>query len=424
MQPVSASKCPECQTPVVKPDSGSPWCPQCEWNLAEFDARSRLPFGWRLLVKSAYRRAFVQDRALYEEFSERRPDGHTPTLARLVLLAVSVLMTLGTLACALFGVVEISEGGTTILAGLGLVLIALILRPRLGRPPKRARRLRREAAPTLYGLVDRIAEAAGSPKPDFISIAFSYNAGTGRAGLLQRRFLTLGIPMWLVLEPEQKVALLGHEMGHFANGSSRRSLLVRPALRTFEVLTDYAHFRESTAPNAEGGRRWMHLTEKAARAVMRFVSTIFLLVHLALAALGMRDARRAEYLADGTASDVAGTDAVLGLHERMLLLPRIANTVGYSAETKRSLQWLGLASQIHTAKRGDVPMLGQATVRATSLWDAHPPTGLRMRMAKAWPAQTGKVVLTPAESAAIDRELNDWYAAAHAAMLGARSFRG
>ena len=422
MQPASSSKCPECQTSLVKPDQGRPWCPSCEWNLPDLDPRGRLPFGWRLLVKPAYRRAFAQDKALFAEFSERRPDGRFRTLSHVLMVLMSLGLTIGTAVLALVGLVDVSEGGLMILAGLGLILAALILRPRLGRLPKRARRLRREAAPTLYGLVDRIAEAAGSPTPDFISIAFSYNAGTGRAGLLQRRFLTLGIPMWLVLEPEQKVALLGHEIGHFVNVGSRRSLMVQPALRTFAVLTDYTQFRESMAQ--AGSRRPMNAAERAARAVVRFVSMAFLLVHLGLAGLGRRDARRAEYLADGTAADVAGTDALIGLHERTLLLPRIANTVGNNAETKRSLQWLGLASTIHTAKRGDVPMLAQGTQRATSLWDSHPPLGLRMRMAKAWPPQKPKVELTAAESAAIDRELNDWYAAAHAAMLGARDFRG
>jgi Zn-dependent protease with chaperone function len=422
MQPASSPNCPECQTPVVNPERGRPWCPSCEWNLAEFDPRGRLPFGWRLVIKPAYRRAFSQDKALYDEFSARRPDGRPRTAAHLFMVALSLAMALGTFVCALIGLVDVSEGGVMIFAGLGLILIALILRPRLGRLPKPARRLRREAAPTLYALVDRVAEAAGTPAPEFISIAFSYVTGTGRGGLFQRRYLTLGIPMWLVLEPEQKVALLGHEMGHFVNVGSNRSMLVQPALRTFSVLTDYTQFRESILQ--VGNRRKMNGFELLFRMVMRLVSTVFLLIHLGLAALGMRDMRRAEYLADGTAADVAGTDALVGLQERMLLLPRIANVVGYNAETKRSLQWLGLASQIHANRHEDVPMLGQATMRATSLWDEHPPLGLRLRMAKAWPAQKPKVELTAAESAAIDRELNDWYAAAHAAMLGARDFRG
>ena len=71
MQPVSSSKCPECQTSLVKPDQGGPWCPSCEWSLPEFDPRGRVPLGWRLLIKPAYRRAFAQDKALFEEFSAR-----------------------------------------------------------------------------------------------------------------------------------------------------------------------------------------------------------------------------------------------------------------------------------------------------------------------------------------------------------------
>jgi hypothetical protein len=63
-------------------------------------------------------------------------------------------------------------------------------------------------------------------------------------------------------------------------------------------------------------------------------------------------------------------------------------------------------------------------MRETSLWDSHPPAGLRARMVEARPAREPLIELSEDESARIDRELAGWYGASHRRLLGAEGFHG
>jgi hypothetical protein len=69
-----------------------------------------------------------------------------------------------------------------------------------------------------------------------------------------------------------------------------------------------------------------------------FISRPFLLIHLTLAAVGLRDHQRAEYLADSIAADVAGTAAV-SLNDQMLYYDTTMNIVRHGAETGRPTTW-------------------------------------------------------------------------------------
>jgi hypothetical protein len=55
-------------------------------------------------------------------------------------------------------------------------------------------------------------------------------------GLRRRRVVHIGIPLWFTLEPQPRVAVLGHEVGHFVNGDLRRSLLVGSSIDTLIEL--------------------------------------------------------------------------------------------------------------------------------------------------------------------------------------------
>lgn len=417
--------CPECAMPLYQADSGPAWCPECQWNLGELGPVLDAPRGWGWLVKRSHRTAFRLDGELFAKFSAVRPAGPETSAVARILLTVSMMLLIGVSALAVFGVVLIGHGGSAVVGGALLILIAVMLRPRLGRLPKRGRRLRRADYPALYSLVDRVAQAAGTCAPDVIAVDFRYNASTWRAGLRQRRVLSLGMPLWLVLEPQQRVALVAHEVGHQVNGDPVRGLLVQPAMRTFGVLAEYTNVSRRSFDRVMYGRGGSGQgVQLLLMAVMKVFSSVCLLIHTGLTALGLRDHQRAEYLADGIAVDVAGTAAVVGLADRLILLPQIANIVGHNAETKFVSQWLGMAEHLHESRAQQLPILRQLTARHTSLWSQHPPTGLRARMAEAWPASEGRVAVTPEESAAVDRELLDWYRAAHAQILGTRSFRG
>lgn len=222
------------------------------------------------------------------------------------------------------------------------------------------------------------------------------------------------------------MALLAHEVGHQVNGDPMRSLLVQPAMRTFGMLARYTHVSQRSFDRvmytpARAGRGT--ILELLVMLAMKLFSSICLLIHAALNTLGFRDRQRAEYLADGIAVDVAGSTAMIGLADRLILMPQIANIIGYNAETQLVSQWRVLARSLHTSRAEQLPLLRQLTTRNTTLWSQHPPTGLRARMAEAWPTTEPRVSLTDQESTAINAELQDWFKATHAKILGSRSFR-
>src|SRR5207244_8660082 len=56
------------------------------------------------------------------------------------------------------------------------------------------------------------------------------------SGLRRRRVLGLGVPLLAILEPQERVALVAHELAHARNGDVGRTLVVSSALRTLEEI--------------------------------------------------------------------------------------------------------------------------------------------------------------------------------------------
>jgi heat shock protein HtpX len=422
----SASVCPGCGSELARPDRGQPWCPACEWNLGVYDPEVVPSRGWRWLDRRAHALAFRLDRALFAELSRERPTRPGWTLARVVLVAISALLVLLTLGCLGLGIWLVAQAFPSwpIVPGVLLILVAVGLRPRLGRRPPRKHVLRRDRAPALFALVDRVAAAVGTAPPQVIAVEPSFNAFMGRFGLRWRSALLLGVALWVTLPPPLRVVLLAHELAHTVNGDPAHGLLVQPALDTFRRLARATDSDRTIGEITMNDRPNLNFLRLVIEVLLWAVSRVFLLVHLGLLALGMRDHQRAEYLADAVSVDVAGTEAVADMLDRMVLLPSITTLIRYNAPTVRPEAWRKLADSFHASRTGQLPFLRQLTARSTSLWDSHPPAGMRARMVRAWPAREPSVVVGQEESARIDAELAGWYAATHRLILGTREFDG
>jgi heat shock protein HtpX len=423
----SGPSCPQCGEATVQPEAGKPWCPACEWNLAVYDPVLLPPRGWRWLERRGHGLALRLNRSLFAEFARARPARPGWSRARSVLTVISAGFFAATLACVAVGAWlifhRLPPDGWTIL-GVVLVIVGVLLRPRLGRRPRRTRRASRAQAPTLFKLIDGVASAAGAPRPDTVALDYSYNARTGRYGLRRRTVLWLGAPLWLTLGPSGRIALLAHELGHQVNGDPNRGLLIQPAVESVRRLARAAGADLTLAHVFDEDRRRLSGSRLVIELTMWIVSRPFLLAYLVLSAIGMRDHQRAEYLADGIATDVAGTEAVVDLLDRLVLTDEIIVLIGYRAETGGPLAWASQIEGLHTRRSGDLRYLRQVTERSASLLDSHPPAGLRARMIESWPHAEARVTVTERASEQIDRELTGWYATAHRLILGSRDFRG
>jgi heat shock protein HtpX len=258
--------------------------------------------------------------------------------------------------------------------------------------------------PALHELVAAVARALDRPPPDLIVVDASWNAGWGQFGLRRRRVLLLGLPLLAALEPQERVAVIGHELGHDRNGDARRSLLVGSAVAGLGRLVELLRPLEDEGDLAESGLgpvAW--LTGGVMWLVSRPVDAVLWLE----AVLLLRDMQRAEYLADALAARVAGTPAAIALEERLLLASTFMLAVQQAAHADADVDVLGHATEALRAvpDRERERRRRVARLEHVRLDDTHPPTGMRIAMLEGRPVQQPAVTLNSAWSARIEAEL-------------------
>ncbi|GAA2357821.1 M48 family metalloprotease [Dactylosporangium salmoneum] len=349
-----------------------------------------MPSEWGnpLLDRLAHRLAFFLDARAFARASGGVPR-RGPGVGRLLVLALAALVVAVPPVLLLLGLYLI---GFTPVLGLILLLLAVAGRPRFVRKlPAGAWEVSREAAPTLFAALERVAAATGAPMPDVVAVEDGVNAWTMRLG--RRRVLCLGLPLWAALPAQQRAGLIGHELGHFVNQDVRDGRLVATALNTLATIID---------------------TLRAALlrvfGPLAFVVLLPLyLLHVAVLVAARRDGQRAEYLADQIAAEAAGTAAVAALIEFLLVGPALGSALkAMHGRPDRPADWR-TAGQ--AARRGrDLDQLCQRSLRVeASLRATHPPTGRRAHMVGVHGDHPPAVTMSEPEAERIDAELAPWF---------------
>ncbi|MFU8854147.1 M48 family metallopeptidase [Micromonospora sp. SL1-18] len=403
--------CPDCGTPTVSIREAMPWCARCEWNLDSYDRARQTPeFGWSWIDRRTHRFAARLTRQQYAALVGRPLESAGLGLAGTVTVIVSLLLLVGVLALAVLGVwlvVAYPFPNFAIVFGLALIGLAVALRPRFGRIDPDMEVLTREEAPELHTLVKEVATAIGAPAPHVIGVDSHINAYATAVGLRRRRVLCLGLPLWGALDGSERVALLGHELGHFVNGDVRRLLVTDPALT---MLGNAADLFRPTHGTQSGGLLEL-IGEWLGRILSWLVSRLLFLGHLVLVCTALRDSHRAEYLADEMSARVAGTAGatrlldVLLSHESVALVVRQGAHGGHGPAVWRAGMNRSLAGAAE-----QLPLVRQLSIREqASLFATHPPAGLRHRMLTARPWRDPGVMLGEARAERIDAELARHY---------------
>jgi Zn-dependent protease with chaperone function len=131
---------------------------------------------------------------------------------------------------------------------LGAVAIVVAAFPWPDRFPDPGPRLTAEGQPRLFGLLEAVARETGQAMPRDVFLVLEPNAFVAqRGGILgfgSHRVMGLGLPLLLVLTPDQLRAVLAHEFGHYVAGDTALGPLLyrtRAAFaRTLELLS-YRH---------------------------------------------------------------------------------------------------------------------------------------------------------------------------------------
>jgi Zn-dependent protease with chaperone function len=381
-----------------------PWCPSCDWNL---DQETPAVFGWRWLDRRLQGVAGRLADAQFTALADGPLAPRTLTPARVTTLAVAVVLLAGVLAIAVLGIWLFFFNFISLatVPGAALIGVAFVLRPRLGRMSDLTANsvlVDLEKAPRLRALVERVATTVGAPVPQALLVGYGLNAYTATVGLRRTRVLCVGLPLWATLEPQDRVALLGHELGHFVNGDVRRGPLTQVAEMT---LGRVAHL--FATDGTRGGGLLEHVASFITRVLGRLVSGTARTLQLLLVWTSQRDSQRAEYLADEMAARAGGTNAAIGLANNLVMITAIDTVIRREARAGNGMPaWRDAARVARANLAADLPVLRKVSRQTeVSLYASHPPTGLRAEMLQRRPAQAATVTLTEADAAHIDDEL-------------------
>lgn len=402
----AGSACPACGFSLVSERGAAAWCERCEWNLNRFEpARRRRELGWTWQDRLTFRAAYRLNARQFTRLAGRTVDRPGLSWSRMFVVAVSLLMLafmLGLFALGVYIIVAVFPGYRMVF-GVLFVLLAIVLRPRFGRLDPYAEVITRTQAPTLFRLIDEVAAAIGTRAPATLLVNSRFNAYSTAYGIRRRRVLCVGLPLWAAVPLQQRVALLGHELGHFVNGDVRRaplSSLAFSTLATLRNLTIPERGRIRNAGTAGFG-------EFVARGVMKVLHEFFAWAQILVTSVALRSTQRAEYFADQAAAKVGGTEAAIGLCDTLVLQEILTIVVQRSARQDAVPgAWVQPANQTRQELAGRMARLRQLTVRDdASLFRTHPPSGLRAKMLESRPYQSPLVVLSAADGVRIDEEL-------------------
>lgn len=289
--------------------------------------------------------------------------------------------------------------------------------------------LTREKAPALFGLLDRCAAQLKAPVPDYVLVDADFNASTWDVGLRRKKLLILGLPLWSILSGPQRVALLGHEMGHHVNRDVTHGLWTMMARRSLVEWVKIFNPRESGFERlARRQRERVGIIQSLASLltplfILLVCGPVFLVAlgcYLWLTRLDLRCGQRAEHLADELGARLGSSAAATSLAERLAL----AESVSYflrrlKSERFKEDPWPPLRAYIDSIPDHEMRrrlLLDER--RGTRIDTSHPANYLRRRLLAARPQLPGTIAVDEAEWTAIDTELRNHYAMAAHSLIG------
>jgi heat shock protein HtpX len=415
----TVEQCPQCHTPLTLHPDYVPWCAQCNWNLKQQEDEKPASFLDRLYDRLGRK----MSNELFQQVL-RQPNLHpTLTASKVVGFIIAGFVHLITLLFFVLGVTCLVFGWPNwLMIGLALLLflIAWQTRPRIVPMPTNI--VPRTTCPALYQLLDDISTTLGGRPIAGIAIEPEFNAAFGLYGLTKKPIVTVGLPLFTILNSQERVAILAHEVAHGVNGDILRSSFVGSAVNTLIVWSDMLN------PD----QIWQQVSDSligVATAVlmvpvalfMRGLSKLLMLCAYGLLSLCFRDSQRAEYLADYLASTVSGTNAQLTSLNKTFLYNRVGLAIQHTALKNRNQNVFGAIRQFvehipeHEIERlRRVNLLEQARVDTT-----HPPTAYRIEFLRQRAVPVPKILLAPDVAAQIDAELQAMEPKLHQELMNA-----
>lgn len=406
-------ECLECHSMMPVSKGYITWCEHCGWNVQPYD-----PNPPRNLYETMYSALGKKSgMALFNQVINAKSLSPVWSAPRLLGFATAAAVYLFMLTLLLLGVLLVIGGwGFIVVQMIGLVFIGMasLLRPRLPKIPKE-NVATRDRFPALYKVVDEVAQAVGASSVDILVLDERFNASFTRVGWRRLKTIYIGLPLFMVLSGQERIALLAHELGHCVNGDLGSHFFVGTAINSL------ARWYRTLHPGRiwQGGRgRYSFLAVPGNLALLGLAQIaklgMYVLIHLL-----WRDMQRAEYMADQLAAQTGGTEAALALLEKLHLSDSVELTTRRMMLNGKEDNLFGvLRHRIETVPEHEKERIRRVERLAASRLDAtHPPTVYRVDFLKAHPVTRAKVMLTAEECLQINKELKGQERRVYSAML-------
>ena len=285
---------------------------------------------------------------------------------------------------------------------LGVVAASLLgyawqARPRFGPLP--GTEVTEEQAPELHRLVREVAGVMGAARPARLVLIPEVNAYMGHGGFPPRPTLGLGLPLWYGLLPQERVAILAHELAHDLSGDPARGGLIGAALHM--LAQAYMVMRPDSVMRFDPS-----IVEMIGNALMALLAWIPLGLYQLLLSLMGASHQRAEFRADLLAAGVAGTPATVSALDKLHLghlLESAVHKQRHDPERPHAFaelrhMWDTLPEEQRQMRRDE------RAAQRTQLSATHPPTADRLQVVRSHPAEA-QLHLDDAWAARIDAEL-------------------
>ena len=333
------------------------------------------------------------------------------TISLVVATAFSVIVLLA--AASLFGLGLVTLFASDlawparILIGAPLLGLGWLGRPRWTKLPAGCQKA--EDYPALNRLLRTVAGALRLAAPSCVAVDSAFNASIGRFGLKGDTLLTLGLPLAAALEPQELVALIGHELGHLAAGDPQRHWLIGT---TVNIL---ANWHDALHPGVLWAVRptfFEQLYTFLANLLLLGLATLVRPPLWVLSLLLWRESQRAEYRADQIAAGLAGRRALASLFRKLGRAGQVDDVVQARALSSRQRPGArDLITRIHELdwRVSNGPPTdaeaGYVVERDLEADASHPPRGYRLDLLFAHGPEAATVTLGQGEFEAIRAEL-------------------
>ncbi|GAA1608675.1 hypothetical protein GCM10009789_73920 [Kribbella sancticallisti] len=400
------SNCPQCAHQIRVDRRYVIWCDKCDWNVHPTGTDDQPLPAWRQRLEHKLADTLYRE---LEHGATHRPGWDAARIGAYLMSAVVLLVPVLSLLAGIALVVFYRPLWLSILLSLIPFGVAVLLRPRAYHLSSDAHIVERAQAPTLFALLDEIAAAIGTKPIVAVAVNAIPNVFFARVGWRFQPVLGLGLPLWESLRPQERVAILAHELGHGKNGDARHGWVVGTAdsvlceLQATFSEEPYDQYRQDLI-YARDGDTSVSLVGKLLDVTLGNAVRGYAWL---LNKVDLRSSQRAEYLADRRAAEIAGSDATARALERTLLAE-----ASYRA-LERAVRFEKDVAPLEAVRRAvtEVPAreierhARVSRIRDTRVDSTHPPTYLRTKLIRARPSQHALVVLGTDQSRAIDREL-------------------